>query len=48
MGAYVNDTFQEGKVRRVYVQADDVNRASPEQLSSVYVKKPERGADPLV
>ena len=37
-GAYVNDTFQEGKVRRVYVQADDVNRASPEQLSSVYVK----------
>ena len=37
-GAYVNDTFQEGKVRRVYVQADDVNRASPEQLSSTYVK----------
>ena len=37
-GAYVNDTFQEGKVRRVYVQADDVNRATPEQLSSVYVK----------
>jgi HAE1 family hydrophobic/amphiphilic exporter-1 len=36
-GAYVNDTFQEGKVRRVYVQADDVNRATPEQLSSVYV-----------
>ena len=36
-GAYVNDTFQEGKVRRVYVQADDVNRATPEQLSAVYV-----------
>ena len=36
-GAYVNDTFQEGKVRRVYVQADDVNRATTEQLSAVYV-----------
>ena len=36
-GAYVNYTFQEGKVRRVYVQADDVNRATPEQLSAVYV-----------
>ena len=36
-GAYVNDTFQEGKVRRVYVQADDVSRATPEQLSSIYV-----------
>ncbi len=28
-GAYVNDTFQEGKVRRVYVQADEVSRATP-------------------
>jgi HAE1 family hydrophobic/amphiphilic exporter-1 len=36
-GAYVNDTFQEGKVRRVYVQANDVSRATPQKLSSVYV-----------
>ena len=36
-GAYVNDTFQEGKVRRVYVQADDVSRATPQRLSSIYV-----------
>ena len=37
-GAYVNDTFQEGKVRRVYVQSDEANRATPEQLSTLYVK----------
>ena len=36
-GAYVNDTFQEGKVRRVYVQADDVSRATPQKLSTIYV-----------
>ena len=36
-GAYVNDTFQEGKVRRVYVQADDVSRATPQRLASIYV-----------
>jgi HAE1 family hydrophobic/amphiphilic exporter-1 len=36
-GAYVNDTFQEGKVRRVYVQANDVSRATPQKLSSIYV-----------
>jgi HAE1 family hydrophobic/amphiphilic exporter-1 len=28
-GAYVNDTFEEGKVRRVYIQADDQFRATP-------------------
>ncbi|QNI86221.1 RND transporter/ hydrophobe/amphiphile efflux-1 family protein [Synechococcus sp. PROS-7-1] len=37
-GLYVNDTFQEGKVRRVYVQADAESRATPEKLSSIYVK----------
>ena len=37
-GLYVNDTFQEGKVRRVYVQADAQSRATPEKLSSIYVK----------
>jgi HAE1 family hydrophobic/amphiphilic exporter-1 len=36
-GAYVNDTFQEGKVRRVYVQSDDINRSKPQQLTSTYV-----------
>ena len=37
-GLYVNDTFQEGKVRRVYVQADAESRATPEKLSAIYVK----------
>ena len=37
-GSYVNDTFQEGKVRRVYIQADDKFRATPEQLKAVYVQ----------
>ncbi|MFM7312337.1 MAG: efflux RND transporter permease subunit, partial [Cyanobium sp.] len=36
-GAYVNDTFQEGKVRRVYVQADAPYRATPQRLESLYV-----------
>ena len=36
-GAYVNDTFKEGKVRRVYVQAEDVSRATPQKLSAMYV-----------
>ena len=36
-GTYVNDTFQEGKVRRVYVQADEVSRATPQRLSAIYV-----------
>ena len=36
-GAYVNDTFQEGRVRRVYVQSEAANRATPEQLKSIYV-----------
>ena len=37
-GTYVNDTFQEGKVRRVYVQADELGRSAPEKLTSIYVK----------
>ena len=36
-GAYVNDTFQEGKVRRVYVQADAPYRATPQRLEDLYV-----------
>ena len=36
-GAYVNDTFQEGKVRRVYVQVEGASRATPERLSAIYV-----------
>lgn len=36
-GLYVNDTFQEGRVRRVYVQADEESRATPERLQSLYV-----------
>ena len=33
----MNDTFQEGKVRWVYVQAEDVSRATPQKLSAMYV-----------
>jgi HAE1 family hydrophobic/amphiphilic exporter-1 len=36
-GLYVNDTFQDGKVRRVFVQADDASRATPERLKALYV-----------
>ena len=36
-GAYINDTFQEGRVRRVYVQADAPYRATPQQLETLYV-----------
>jgi HAE1 family hydrophobic/amphiphilic exporter-1 len=35
---YVNDTFEGGRVRRVFVQADDVFRANPDQLRSLYTK----------
>ncbi len=34
---YVNDTFDAGRVRRIFVQADDRFRADPEQLNSLYV-----------
>jgi len=40
-GAYINDTFQEGKVRRVYVQADSGFRASAERLRSLEVANAE-------
>ena len=46
-GAYVNDTFQEGKVRRVYVQSDDANRATPEQLATLYVNNRKSEQIPL-
>jgi HAE1 family hydrophobic/amphiphilic exporter-1 len=36
-GAYINDTFQEGKVRRVYIQADAPYRATPQRLDELYV-----------
>ncbi len=34
---YVNDTFDAGRVRRIFVQADERYRANPEQLKSLYV-----------
>ena len=46
-GAYVNDTFQEGKVRRVYVQAEDVSRATPQKLSAMYVSNAKGEQIPL-
>jgi HAE1 family hydrophobic/amphiphilic exporter-1 len=35
---YVNDTFEGGRVRRVFVQADQAFRATPEQLRGLYTK----------
>ncbi len=37
-GAYVNDTFQEGQARRVFVQADDGFRATADRLRSLEVR----------
>jgi hydrophobic/amphiphilic exporter-1 (mainly G- bacteria), HAE1 family len=36
-GVYVNDTFQEGRVRRVFVQADGPFRATPQRLQAIFV-----------
>ena len=46
-GSYVNDTFQEGKVRRVYIQADSQNRSVPEDLLSIYVRNNKNDQIPL-
>ncbi|MFN7677844.1 MAG: efflux RND transporter permease subunit [Cyanobacteriota bacterium] len=35
---YVNDTFEGGRVRRVFVQADDAFRNNPQKLRTLYVK----------
>jgi hydrophobic/amphiphilic exporter-1 (mainly G- bacteria), HAE1 family len=36
-GFFVNDTFDEGRVRRVFVQADANQRSSPDQLAALTV-----------
>ena len=46
-GVYVNDTFQEGKVRRVYVQAGAESRATPDKLTALYVKDQKGDQIPL-
>ncbi|MFQ6538671.1 MULTISPECIES: efflux RND transporter permease subunit [Aphanothece] len=46
-GLYVNDTFQEGKVRRVFVQADESSRATPERLKALYVSNSKGDQIPL-
>ena len=46
-GAYVNDTFQEGKVRRVFVQADAPFRATPQRLDELYVPNAKGESIPL-
>ena len=46
-GAYVNDTFQEGKVRRVYVQADGPFRATPQRLEELVVRNAKGEPVPL-
>ena len=35
---YVNDTFEGGRVRKVFVQADERFRANPDQLRGLYTK----------
>jgi HAE1 family hydrophobic/amphiphilic exporter-1 len=46
-GAYVNDTFQEGRVRRVYVQADGPFRATPQRLQAIFVTNAKGESVPL-
>jgi HAE1 family hydrophobic/amphiphilic exporter-1 len=43
---YVNDTFEGGRVRRVFVQADQAFRATPEQLRGLYTKTPPASPSP--
>ena len=40
-GSYINDFIDRGRVKRVYVQADEPYRLNPEDVSNLYV----RGAD---
>jgi HAE1 family hydrophobic/amphiphilic exporter-1 len=35
---YVNDTFESGRIRKVFVQADNTFRATPDKLRSLYTK----------
>jgi HAE1 family hydrophobic/amphiphilic exporter-1 len=35
---YVNDTFESGRIRKVFVQADNSFRATPDKLRSLYTK----------
>ena len=44
-GAYINDTFQEGRIRRVFVQSDAQFRATPQQLKSLFVNT--RSGEPV-
>ncbi|SOB87303.1 hydrophobic/amphiphilic exporter-1, HAE1 family/multidrug efflux pump [Sphingomonas guangdongensis] len=37
-GSYVNDFIDRGRVKRVYVQADQQYRMAPEDISSLYVR----------
>jgi HAE1 family hydrophobic/amphiphilic exporter-1 len=46
-GSYVNDTFDEGKARRVYIQADDVYRDKPESLTELFVRNANGDQVPL-
>jgi HAE1 family hydrophobic/amphiphilic exporter-1 len=42
-GSYVNDFNRFGRLYRVYVQAEGVNRSKPESLNDVYVKSSTTG-----
>jgi HAE1 family hydrophobic/amphiphilic exporter-1 len=44
-GFFVNDTFDEGRVRRVFVQADANKRSTPDQLAALTVN--DRGGRPV-
>ncbi|MEO1003074.1 MAG: efflux RND transporter permease subunit [Cyanobacteria bacterium J06638_7] len=46
-GSYVNDTFDEGKARRVYIQADDVYRSTTDSLKELFVRNSSGDQIPL-
>ncbi|HDQ41286.1 MAG TPA: multidrug efflux RND transporter permease subunit, partial [Desulfonatronum sp.] len=46
-GSYVNDFIQNGRVKRVYVQADALHRMLPEDLERLYVRNAAGGMTPL-
>lgn len=46
-GAYVNDFLEEGRIKRVYVQADAPFRMMPSDIKDWYVRNDEGGMVPL-
>ena len=45
-GAYVNDFIDRGRVKRVYIQADEPYRQAPEDISNFFVRGPDGQMSP--